>query len=142
MPGYKSKVFVDSNVVVYLLSGEAFKADSAETLLRQKPIISVQVLNEVTNVCTRKLRMSWDETGEFLELIRSFCKVTPLTVAVHDRAREVAERYQLSFYDACIVAAALIEGCQTLYTEDLHSGLIIGNTLTVQNPFRLGCHEV
>jgi predicted nucleic acid-binding protein len=128
--------------MVYLLSDGAMKADSAEALLRQKPVISVQVLNEVTNVCTRKLRMNWSETGEFLELIRSFCKVTSLTVAVHDRARQVAERYQLSFYDACIVAAALIEGCQTLYTEDLHSGLVIENAITVQNPFLFGCHEV
>ena len=141
MPRYKPKPFLDSNIVLYLLSDEAIKADSVEVLLKQKPIISVQVLNEVTNVCTRKLKMSWGETGEFLELLRSFCKVAPLTVAMHDRTRQLAERYQLSFYDACIVAAALIEGCQMLYTEDLHSGLMIEKTLTIQNPFQPGCHD-
>ncbi|WP_218117384.1 PIN domain-containing protein [Photorhabdus luminescens] len=66
--------------------------------------------------------MSWEEIAEFLDIVRSFCKVVPLTVEVHDRARLIAERYRLSFYDACIVVAVVIAGCQTLYSEDMHHG--------------------
>lgn len=131
----KSKVFVDSNVVLYLLSGDAAKADRAEALLRRRPTISVQVLNEVTNVCVRKLGMAWREVDQFLELVRQFCVVAPLTIEMHDLARRVAERYGLAFYDACIVAAASIEGCHALYTEDMHHGLIIEDSLTLRNPF-------
>ncbi|MEE5091861.1 PIN domain-containing protein [Xanthomonas euvesicatoria] len=131
----KTKIFLDSNVVLYLLSQDAAKADDAEKLLQRRPVISVQVLNEVTHVCVRKLKMGWDEVGQFLALVREFCKVLPLTVDVHDRARQLAERHQLSFYDACIVAAAAIEGCQTLYTEDMHHGLIIEESLSIRNPF-------
>ncbi|WP_205738455.1 PIN domain-containing protein [Billgrantia endophytica] len=131
----KIKVFIDSNVVLYLLSEDVAKADAAEALLKRKPIISVQVLNEVTNVCVRKLGMAWDEIGQFLDLVRSFCKVVPLTVEMHDRARQLAERHRLSFYDACIVATASIEGCQVLFTEDMHHGLIIEDSLTLRNPF-------
>lgn len=131
----KTKVFVDSNVVLYLLSGNAAKADRAEALLRRRPTISVQVLNEVTNVCVRKLGMAWREVGQFLELVRQFCVVVPLTVEMHDLARRIAERYGLAFYDACIVAAASIEGCDALYTEDMHHGLIIEDSLTLRNPF-------
>ncbi|CAJ5352598.1 PilT domain-containing protein [Burkholderia pseudomallei] len=131
----KTKVFVDSNVVLYLLSGDAAKADRAEALLRRRPTISVQVLNEVTNVCVRKLGMAWREVGQFLELVRQFCVVVPLTIEMHDLARRIAERYGLAFYDACIVAAASIEGCDALYTEDMHHGLIIEDSLTLRNPF-------
>ncbi|CAM8820071.1 PIN domain-containing protein [Burkholderia pseudomallei] len=131
----KTKVFVDSNVVLYLLSGDAAKADRAEALLRRRPTISVQVLNEVTNVCVRKLGMAWREVEQFLELVRQFCVVVPLTVEIHDLARRIAERYGLAFYDACIVAAASIEGCDALYTEDMHHGLIIEDSLTLRNPF-------
>lgn len=133
----KAKVFVDSNVVLYLLSGDATKADRAEALLQLRPTISVQVLNEVTNVCARKLGMAWREIGQFLELVRSLCSpnVVPLTVEVHDMARRIAERYGMSFYDACIVAAASIEGCRSLYTEDMHHGLIVEDSLTLRNPF-------
>jgi predicted nucleic acid-binding protein len=131
----RPKIFIDSNVVLYLLSDDAAKADRSEALMRSKPTISVQVLNEVTNVCVRKLRMDWSEVGQFLDGVKSLCHVTPLTIEVHDLARRVAERHGLSFYDACIVAAASMEGCQALYTEDMHHGLIIEDSLTLRNPF-------
>ncbi len=131
----KLRSFLDSNVVLYLLSEDPAKADSAEALLRTNPVISVQVLNEVTSVCRRMLAMSWEDIGNFLELVRSFCNVVPLTVDVHDRARHVAQRHQLSFYDACIVAAAAAADCQTLYSEDMNHGQILEDSLTIRNPF-------
>lgn len=131
----ESKIFLDSNVVLYLLSGDAAKADRAEALLAKRPVINVQVLNEVTNVCRNKLKMGWQDIHQFLELIRSFCNVTPLTVAIHDRARQLAERYGLAFYDAAIVAAALTESCTTLYSEDMQHRQMIDDSLTIRNPF-------
>jgi len=138
MGAIKHKGFLDSNVVLYLLSADTAKADSAEALLKTQPVISVQVLNEVTHVCVRKLKMSWDEIAQFLDLVRSFCKVVPLTVATHDRARQIAERHRLSFYDSCIVAAAADAGCLTLYSEDMNHGQILEDSLAIRNPFFLG----
>ncbi|RTS98450.1 PIN domain-containing protein [Pseudomonas aeruginosa] len=134
-PVAKFKHFLDSNVVLYLLSSDADKADNAEALLKASPVISVQVLNEVTNVCLRKLQMSWDEIAQFLELVRSFCRVVPLTETIHDQARWVAEQHRLSFYDACIVAAAAAANCSTLYSEDMNHGQILEDSLTIRNPF-------
>lgn len=131
----KGRPFLDSNVVLYLLSADTSKADRAEALLKEQPVISVQVLNEVTQVCTRKLRMGWDEVGQFLDLVRRFCKVVPLTEEIHDRARMIAERYRLAFYDACILSAALGAGCLTLYTEDMNHGQIFEDHLSLRNPF-------
>ncbi|WP_246856778.1 PIN domain-containing protein [Brenneria corticis] len=131
----KSRPFLDSNVVLYLLSADPVKADRAEALLKSNPVIGVQVLNEVTSVCRRKLAMSWEDIGNFLELVRGFCDVVPLTMEVHDRARHLAERYQLSFYDACIVAAAETAGCQILYSEDMNHGQILEDGLIIRNPF-------
>lgn len=62
------------------------------------------------------------------------CSLPP-TVETHDTARRFAEQYGLSFYDACIVASATLAGCDTLYTEDMHSGLIIKDGPTLHNPF-------
>lgn len=135
MRAARNKGFLDSNVVLYLLSGDANKADRAEALLKEQPVISVQVLNEVTHVCVRKLQMGWEEIGQFLDLVRSFCKVVPLTEEIHDRARTFAERYRLAFYDACILAAAVGAGCQTLYTEDMNHGQIFEDNLYLRNPF-------
>lgn len=127
--------FLDSNVVLYLLSADTDKADRAESLLKARPVISVQVLNEVTHVCRRKLQMSWKDIAEFLGLVRALCKVVPLTEAVHDQARLIAEHNKLSFYDACIVAAAVAAGCHTLYSEDMNHGQLLEDCLTLKNPF-------
>lgn len=135
MHGIDPPCFLDSNVVLYLLSADGSKADRAERLLKTRPLISVQVLNEVTQVCRRKLDMTWEEIARFLELVRAFCGVIPLTEAVHDRARMMAERHQLSFYDACIAAAAAVAGCRTLYSEDMNDGQRLTEDLAVRNPF-------
>lgn len=129
------KKFIDTNVLLYLLSADAGKANSAEAVVQSGGLISVQVLNEIANVARRKLAMSWLEINEILELIRSMCSVEPLTIETHDKARLIAERYGLSVYDGMIVAAALLAGCETLYSEDMHHGLLIDGQLRVCNPF-------
>ncbi len=130
-----SKPFLDSNIVLYLLSGDDAKADRAQALLQVGAFISVQVLNEITSVCMRKLKMPWHEVDALLLAVKSACEVLPLTVASHAKAIDVAKRFQLSFYDAHIVASALLAGAPVLLTEDMHCGLQI-DSLTLQNPFK------
>ncbi len=132
----KFRHFLDSNVVLYLLSADNHKADQAERLLTMGPVISVQVLNEVAHVCRRKLQMTWEDITQFLTLVRGFCKVVPLTETIHDQGRAIAARYQLSFYDASIVAAAADARCHTLYTEDMHNRMRLSDEkINLQNPF-------
>ena len=130
-----SKPFLDSNIVLYLLSGDAAKADRAQALLEAGGVISVQVLNEVTSVCLRKLKMPWQEVDALLQAVKAACEVLPLTVASHEKAVEVAKRFQLSFYDANIVACAIFSGAPVLLSEDMHDGMLIDG-LVIQNPFK------
>jgi predicted nucleic acid-binding protein len=132
----ETDVFFDTNVMLYLLSSDNAKADAAEELLATGGMISVQVLNEFTAVATRKLKMSWPEIEEILAQVRLVCPVQPLTVATHERALAVAQRYRLSIYDALIVAAALLAGCRTLYSEDMQDGQVIERQVTIRNPFK------
>ena len=130
-----SHPFLDSNVVLDLLSGDAAKADRAQALLEAGAVISVQVLNEVTSVCLRKLKMPWLEVDALLLAVKAACEVLPLTIASHEKALELAKRFQLSFYDANIVACALLSNAPVLLSEDMHSGLVIDG-LVIQNPFK------
>jgi predicted nucleic acid-binding protein len=130
-----AEVFFDTNILLYLLSADTAKADRAEELLALGGVISVQVLNEFAAVASRRLRMSWPEIRETLSGIRAVCQVEPLTADTHDRGAQLAERYGLSVYDAMIVSAALLSGCATLYSEDMHDGLAIERKLTIRNPF-------
>ena len=129
-----SAEFADTNVVLYLLD-DGPKADRAEDILGQGPRISVQVLNETMVNCRRKAGLSWEETGAFLAGVQSLCEVEDLSVQTHLVGRALAEKYQLSVYDAMIVSAALIAGCTTLWSEDMHDGLLVEDQLRVVNPF-------
>jgi predicted nucleic acid-binding protein len=128
--------FFDTNVLLYLLSEDAEKADRAEALVRQGGGISVQVLNEALNVMRRKLGMTWREAREFLALVRGLLDVAPVTVETHELGLEFAERYGLSIYDSMIAAAATLNGCARLWSQDMQHGMRIGEGLRVENPFR------
>ena len=130
-------VFLDSNVLLYVLARDDPRATVAGRLLLEGGTISLQVLNEVANVAHRKLKLSWVEVSQALVALRVLCAgPIPLTLATHEAALTLAERYQFSFYDALIVASALEAGCTTLLSEDLHDGLVVADRLTIQNPFR------
>ena len=55
---------------------------------------------------------------------------------VGDIGAALGERYGFSVYDAMIVAAALLSGCDRLYTEDVQDGLLVEGRLRIVNPFR------
>ena len=131
MPGS----FIDTNVLVYLASGDAVKADRAEAVIRAGGLISVQVLNELTNVARRKMRMSWAETHALLSMLRGLLAVEAVTVETHEAGLALAERYGLSIYDATIAASAVLAGCDVLWSEDMQDGMALGEGLRVVDPF-------
>lgn len=129
------KVFLDTNILLYLLSADPIKAGKAEDVIASGGIISVQVLNEFAGVALRKLQMPFEEIQEILTQIRTICAVEPITIDTHDCGIQLAMQYRLSIYDAMIVAAALLAGCTTLYSEDMQNGQVIDNQLIIRNPF-------
>jgi len=129
-----SKPFVDSNVVLYLFSSDTVKADRAESLLQSGGLISVQVLNEVVSVCLRKIKMTWEEIDAVLKTLKSTCEVLPVTLTSHEKAVELAKRFQISLYDANIVSTAILCGADTLFSEDMQNGMSM-ESVTVVNPF-------
>jgi predicted nucleic acid-binding protein len=133
MPGN----FIDTNVLVYVASGDPIKAERAEALIRDGGVISVPVLNELTNVARRKMRMSWPEIRAFLSTFRALLTVEAITIETHETGLALAERYNLSTDDAMIAAAALLADCDIVWSQDMQDGLRIGDGLRVINPFRV-----
>ncbi|RYG10229.1 MAG: PIN domain-containing protein [Burkholderiales bacterium] len=132
MPGAS---FLDTNVLVYFAIQGSPRSHRAAELVETGGTINVQVLNEFTNVARGKMRMTWEETIETLQFLRELLEVEPLTVEVHERALMLAERHNFQIYDAMIVAAAIEAGCSTLYSEDMHHGLLLEGRLRIVNPF-------
>jgi predicted nucleic acid-binding protein len=128
--------FFDTNILIYLASGDASKADRAEATIAGGGSISVQVLNELANVARRKMQMSWDDAHTFLNMLRGLLTVHPITVETHEAGLRLAERYGLSIYDSMIVASALGAGCDTLWSENMQHGMKLDEGLRIANPFR------
>lgn len=128
-------VFFDTNIIVYFASADP-KSSRSAALLRAGGIVSVQVLNEFANVGWKKRKLPLPEVKTTLEAILSTCTVVPLTYETHVAGLALAERYQLSIYDAMILAAAKLAGCTTLFSEDMHHGLAIDG-LRIVDPYRL-----
>jgi predicted nucleic acid-binding protein len=132
--------FVDSNIWLYAFIREQDpdKTQIAGQLLLSagnQIVISTQVINEV---CANLLRKGKRDEATLRDLIHSYYRryrVVGLNQWVFLRASQIRTAYALSYWDSLIVAAALESGATILYSEDMQSGLVIDNQLTIVNPF-------
>ncbi len=129
------KCFFDTNVLLYLLSGDNVRADRAESIISNGGVISVPVLNEFASVASRKLNMSYSEIRETLKTILEVCIIQPLTLEIHELGLVIAEKYGFSLYDSMIVSAALQSDCTVLFSEDMQHGQKIDSKMVITNPF-------
>jgi predicted nucleic acid-binding protein len=131
------KAFFDTNIIVYAQQS-GIKAETARKVLDQGGIVSVQVLNELASVLSRKFRKSWpdveDALADVLELVD---QVLPLTLDTHKQGVVLAAKHSISIYDALIIAAAIDANCDRLFSEDMQHGRKFGG-LEIVNPFLEG----
>jgi predicted nucleic acid-binding protein len=104
--------FLDTNILLYSISTllqEALKAAIAREILRSRDLVlSVQVLQEFyvqTTRPSRADRLSHDEALAFIDTWKRF-PIIDVTLGLFDEAVKVKSRYQLSYWDAAIIAAA------------------------------------
>jgi predicted nucleic acid-binding protein len=135
-----TKPFLDTNVLLYSLvvAGDGssdLRADKAEAILSRGGVVNVQILNEFSDVASRKFKRSWVQIAGYLEAFEVLCgQALPLTAETNRLAVSISGRYAYRIYDSLIVAAAIEAGCTTLYTEDLQHGQVIEG-LRIENPF-------
>lgn len=131
------KTFLDTNIVVYLYSGdEPEKQAAALALIEQNnPVVSTQVLSELANTLSRKFALPYDVVAQAVAEVRDACVVIPVMPDTIAQALALAQKYRYSYYDSLIFAAALSAGCDMLATEDMQHGQIIEEALTIHCPF-------
>jgi len=130
----------DSNVLIYALprhpQSPAKQARAWELIAQTKFGISFQVLQEVFVTVTRKIQrpLPSDEALRILMPFLSFPLVTG-TPGLFLTAVRMAERYQIHYYDAAILAAAKELEAATLYSEDMGHGQVYDGVRVI-NPFQ------
>ena len=138
-----AEAFIDTNVFVYHLdTTDKRKHAIAERIIRDglasgNACISFQVVQECLNTALRKAEVALDTDAarSYLDTVLIPLLQVPASAALYHRALDVRTRWQFSFYDSLIVAAALAAGCSRLVSEDLQHGQRI-DSLMVHNPFR------
>ena len=131
--------FIDTNVLLYAVStveDEAEKRAIARKLLATPEWgISVQVLQEFYVNVVRPPRPAMthaDAVDAIREMLRRPTVATDAGLVLE--GLRLMARYQLSYWDAAIVAAARALGAAVLYTEDLNDGQVYDG-VRVTNPF-------
>jgi predicted nucleic acid-binding protein len=131
------KVFFDTNVLIYAMAEDDPRTQAAEQLFAGGGVVSVQVLNEFVRVALAKMKMPWRDLRDALRVIQIFCPdPRPITLATHQDALAIAEKYRFGIFDALLVASALAANCPILYSEDMHDGQVIDGRMRIRNPFR------
>ena len=133
--------FVDSNIPIYaasLVLGEREKQRIAARLLTAPNLaMSVQVLSEFYAQATSRRRrrpLSHERAAQIIERLQSLHHIEPLTSETVDKALDYRARYQVSYWDGLILAAASISGCEAVYSEDLNHGQVYDG-MEMINPF-------
>jgi predicted nucleic acid-binding protein len=138
--------FVDANVLVYVFdprdAAKQARASAWRELLWRSQLgrTSTQVLSE-TYVALKRLMGGARSAEIWTEVARYFAwNPLPVDEPVLRRAHELESRYKISWWDSLIVAAAQLQDCELLLTEDLQDGMKFG-TLTVRSPFTLAVEQ-
>lgn len=136
-------VFVDTNVLIYARdTSEPVKQPLARAWLDHlwatgDGRLSYQVLHEYYTTVTRKLKPGLSrETARADARDLSAWQPVVLDRIVLEDAWSLETRFQLSFWDALIVASARAAGCSHLLTEDLQHDQDLDG-LRVVDPFRV-----
>jgi predicted nucleic acid-binding protein len=131
--------FLDTNIIVYAAAGrgaDEWKRIRAFELLEPAEFgLSGQVLQEfyVTVTTKARVKLGAREAAEWVDRL-SFRPVAPIDDSIVKEAISLSVRYQISYWDAALIAAARSLDTRLLYTEDLNHGQFYADVQVV-NPF-------
>ncbi len=133
-------VFFDTNIFIYVVSGapaDRPNREIAQRLMAESEFgLSVQILQEFMDVTLRKkhLGLTHEEISDMVNKMATY-PLVETTVQLARRTFQIKTRFDIRYWDAAMIAAALELGCHTLYTEDLNHGQDYGGVRVI-NPFR------
>jgi predicted nucleic acid-binding protein len=142
-----ANIFVDTNVFVY--SRDAAKPEKQARAAEWMAYLwetgagrlSLQVLAEFYAVVTRKLKPGLDSASARQDVEDLFAwQPAPLTPDLIVEAWTLQDLFQLSWWDALIIAAAKLQGCTAVLSEDFQHGQDFQG-VRVMDPFRVSPAE-
>ncbi len=134
----KDKIFLDTNIIIYCYSNSEKEKQTISRKLFERYSelnISKQVINEMTNILFKKFKLSSFDIKNTIEQISNIVFTCDFNFDTQIKAIELKDKYNLQYYDALIIATALENYCNIIFSEDMQHNQIIENQLTIINPF-------
>ena len=131
---------LDTNILLYAIStdpAEVSKRDIAQRLTTATEWgTSTQLLQEFYVNATRgkKPTLTVEEASEAVDLMIDMHPCAGMHASTIQQAIRIRQRYQISYWDAAVIAAAITLGAKVLYSEDLNHGQVYEG-VRVENPF-------
>lgn len=130
------KSTIDSNVLIYAFGNQDdLKKRIAKKILANCNKISLQAVNETIYVLHRKFNFTIVELDKIIQFFNVKFQVKSIDIVTLNKAMMIMEKYNYSFWDSMMLAAALENKCSELYSEDMQNNQIIEGTLKIINPF-------
>jgi len=137
-----SKIFIDTNLIVYTLDkSNVYKQERARNIIRKivdvhQLVISTQVIKEFYVVAINKMKADPIIVKNIIHNFRNMEIVTN-DLELIEQAIDISVISQISFWDSLIIAAAEKANCEYIFSEDLNPGQTYRGVLVV-NPFETG----
>jgi predicted nucleic acid-binding protein len=141
-----ARLFIDTNILIYALdpAEPAKRAKSADLLRRTMAnhtlVLSPQNLNECYKILTLRRRLVPPNAARtYLMHLMPWC-IAPLDARTTGKAWAVQDEAGLEWWDALLVASALMAGCKLFISEDMQDGQLISG-MRIVNPFSIDFSE-
>jgi predicted nucleic acid-binding protein len=146
MNSSEQKIFIDSNIWLYRflhdpkIVPEEYDAKRIIAISLTKTedcrlVISTQIINEICAVLKRKTKILEPELLGLIEDLEEQCEIIHISTMEIKNACSLREKYFFSYWDSLVIATALKSSASILYSEDMHHGLVIRDSLEIINPF-------
>lgn len=134
------KIFIDTNIWIYVYASDTQdKHTRAQELVQddfERIMVSSQVLGELYHVLTRKGFQTPEMAKETVSEISAAFSVLEIGAEHVLKAIEINHKYRYSYWDSLVIATALLDDCESLYSEDMQHDQLIDDKLEIINPFR------
>jgi predicted nucleic acid-binding protein len=136
-----NKIFLDTNLWVYPYSNNSpVKTQKVKQIIAthyHHLMVSTQVLGELYHVLTRKNIQTHAAAKEIIVITIATFPVSEVGTLMVVKALELRDHYNYSYWDSLLIATALLNDCQQLYSEDMQHDQLIENKIRIINPFRM-----
>jgi predicted nucleic acid-binding protein len=130
------KITLDSNILIYAFAdNNDFRKSISKDIVAKCDIISIQAVNETSYILLKKFKLPKEQLEQVIKFIKDQFIISNLTTNILDQTIMLCKKYNFSFWDSMMIAAALDNHCSIIYTEDLSHDQFIENRLRIVNPF-------